>query len=569
VTTALDLLPTFVLESGSRWGDVAAPFQWDSARAVLDPGDGPRRHWDGRPKGSSKTDDAGGWLLADLLAGSIPPGHPGYGAASDRDQAGLLLDSIAGFVQRSRLDSLVKVESWKAIHRTTGAFVEILAADASGAHGLRPSRLVVDELCNWPDTRSARKFFEALWTGLAKDRDSIGAILTTAGTPGHFSHDVYRRAIAETELWRVSMLHETAPWIDPRLVAAERRALTDSSYLRLWRNEWSAADDALAGEDDIEAALREDDSPIAPVEGQGYVLTLDVGTVHDRTVVAVAHLDGELVVVDRLWTWQGNRRKPVDLDSVEAQIVEAHERYPGPVILDPHQAVQIKQRLTKRGIVARQFDFTTQSVGRIASSLLVALRGRHLSLPRDPVLVDELSNVRLVENAAGVPRLDHPSGRHDDMAVAIALACHALTDGGHHHRGRTMRASRWRRDGMGVAVAVRDEDGEHPIGMPVTVSTFPKPPAGPSAPEPPVRRMPGPKPDPEPAPAPGMALVTVGSRDRMHSSRTPRPHGAATPPAEWTRGRTEDRGDPAPPEVVAGAQALEGSIRPPKRRRPT
>ncbi|MGP8066119.1 MAG: hypothetical protein ACLP81_07065, partial [Acidimicrobiales bacterium] len=246
----------------------------------------------------------------------------------------------------------------------------------------------------------------------------------------------------------------------------------------------------------------------------------------------------------------------------------AHERYPGPVILDPHQAVQIKQRLTKRGIVARQFDFTTQSVGRIASSLLVALRGRHLSLPRDPVLVDELSNVRLVENAAGVPRLDHPSGRHDDMAVAIALACHALTDGGHHHRGRTMRASRWRRDGMGVAVAVRDEDGEHPIGMPVTVSTFPKPPAAPSAPEF-IRRSSRPRPDPEPAPAPGMALVTVGSRDRMHSSRTPRPHDAATPPAEWTRGRTEDRGDPAPPEVVAGAQALEGSIRPPKRRRPT
>jgi hypothetical protein len=63
-----------------------------------------------------------------------------------------------------------------------------------------------------------------------------------------------------------------------------------------------------------------------------------------------------------------------------------------------------------------------------------------------------------------------------------------------------------------------------------------------------------------------MALVTVGSRDRMHSSRTPRPHDAATPPAEWSRDRAEDHGDPAPADVVAQAEALAKLVRPERKR---
>ena len=427
-----DVLLALRLEDGRSWGDAADRVQWDDALAVLDPGDGPRRHWIGRPRGFSKTADTAGVLLSELVAGVIPPSNPAYAAASDRQQAGLLLDSLAGYVERSRLTDRVEVQAFRAVHKATGASVEILAADASGAYGLRPSRLVADELCQWPDTRQARRFFEALWTSLPKIPGSVGTIITTAGSPGHWSHAIYQRALVEPVQWRVSMTHEPPPWIDPALIEAERRALTDSAFARLWRNEWSQPDDALVSGDDLDAALRADDSPLPPAEGVSYVLTVDVGTVNDRTVVVVAHREGEgestRVIVDRLWRWQGSRRHAVDLDAVEAQIVEAHARYPGPVILDPHQAVQIKQRLQKRGITARQFDFTTLSVGRIASSLLVALRSRRLSLPNDPVLVDELANVRVTENSAGTPRLDHRSGRHDDMAVAVGLACNALLE---------------------------------------------------------------------------------------------------------------------------------------------
>lgn len=374
-------------------------------------------------------------LLAELITGRIPASNPGYLAAADRGQAGLALDSIEGFVNRSDLASMIDVQGLRAIHKGSGASIEVLAADAAGAYGLRPKRLVLDELAQWPDTKSARKFYEALVTALPKIPGSVGVVITTAGSPGHWSHAVYQQALKESKLWRVSMVHTVAPWIDPELIEAERRSITDSAFARLWQNRWTQPEDALVNADDLAAAAVLD-GPVAPVDGVRYVTALDVGLVNDRTVLVVCHKEGggegggesERVILDRLWRWQGSRRKPVDLREVEETIVTAQSRYPGHVLADPFQAIQLLQSLNKRGVGASKFDFTTASVGRLAGSLLRALRSRRLSLPNDPVLLEELASVRIVENAAGVPRLDHDAGQHDDQAVAIALAVHHLTE---------------------------------------------------------------------------------------------------------------------------------------------
>jgi phage terminase large subunit-like protein len=466
MTTALDVLSGLVLEDGRRWGTAATKIQLDDAKAVLEPGEGPRRFWIGRPRGYSKTQDAAGCALAELVTGTISSATPIYAAAADRQQASLVIDSIAGFVERSKLGHLVEVQAWRAVHRGSGASVEVLAADAAGAFGIRPSRLIVDELCQWPDTRQARKFYEALWTSLPKVPGSVGTIITTAGSPGHWSHAVFDRAVKESKLWRVSMTNDPAPWIDAELIEAERRGLTDSAFARLWCNIWAQPEDALVSGDDLEAAAVLD-GPLLPVEGTRYVLALDVGLVNDRTVLVAAHKEGvgedERVILDRIWRWQGTRRNPVSLSEVESVVAEAHNRYPGEVVADPFQAVQLLERLSKRGIRASKLDFTSTSVGQFATSLLRLLRSRRLDLPNDPILLEELAAVRIIENAAGTPRLDHASGAHDDQAVALALACYRLTDGAPRRRTGPRRVgSHWRRQQALERGEVVEEDVEPP-----------------------------------------------------------------------------------------------------------
>jgi len=69
---ALDVLSGLVLESGARWGEVAAPFQRSDAAAVLDPESPTPFSYQTRSRGGSKTDDLGGVCIAAMLAQAPP-----------------------------------------------------------------------------------------------------------------------------------------------------------------------------------------------------------------------------------------------------------------------------------------------------------------------------------------------------------------------------------------------------------------------------------------------------------------------------------------------------------------
>ena len=125
---------------------------------------------DGRAKGFSKSRDVAGLSLVTLLT-QFPAGAQGYIAASDAEQAGLLRQSMAEFVNSTpELQDRVKVDQRK-VSAPSGAELTVLAADSAGAHGLRPYWLVVDELANFPDTPRHHDFFSALWAGLPKVAD--------------------------------------------------------------------------------------------------------------------------------------------------------------------------------------------------------------------------------------------------------------------------------------------------------------------------------------------------------------------------------------------------------------
>lgn len=421
----LDVLGALRLEDGRRWGEAATPEQIADARAVLDPEPEHRRHWLGRSRGYSKTTDAAGFSVA-ALAALIPAGERGFCVAADADQAALVVEAIAGFVQRTPgLAQAVEVEAWKVRFPDRGTVVEVLSSDAPSAWGRRGWWWVCDELTVWPETRSARRFFEAVSTSWPKVPASRVLIISTAGSPSHWSRRVYEAA-QDDPAWRVSDVHGPPPWVDPAEIEAERARLPASSFARLWENRWVEAEDRLTTIDALRDAVTLDGEQ-EPTSKVRYVVSVDVGLKNDATAVAVCHRDGERVVLDRMETWQGSRARPVSLEAVESWIVEASGRYNhAPVVADPYQAAQLIERLRRRGVRAREFVFSAQSVGRLAMGLYRRLRERTLALYDDEELLDELAHVRLRESSPGVYRLDHDSDRHDDRAVALALAIEAL-----------------------------------------------------------------------------------------------------------------------------------------------
>jgi hypothetical protein len=304
-----------------------------------------------------------------------------------------------------------------------GATLTALAADAASAYGLRPHFSVVDELGVWASTTNPRGVWEAVVSAVPKVRGGRLVVLTSAGSPAHWSFRVLGQA-RRSRAWRVNEMPGPCPWVDPGALEEQRALLAPSAYARLHLNRWTQPEGMLTSADDLRACVTLDGAQ-PPVPGERYLLTLDVGLVKDRTAVAVTHLDRRAegwprVVLDRLETWQGSRSKPVQLRTIGEWIGEASRVYNrAPLRYDPFQAIGLAQDLTRAGVSAEPFTFSSASVGQVATALHNAIRDRALALPDDPGLLDELGNVRLRETTPRVYRLDHDPDKHDDRAVVL------------------------------------------------------------------------------------------------------------------------------------------------------
>lgn len=421
----LDLMSGLVLEDGRRWGEAAEPFQWEDAQAVLNP-DAVPYHFLTRARGGSKTTDLAGVAIAMLL--TLPDLSRLHWLAADREQGALAVDAIAGFVARTpMLRGAFEVRNFQVGFSATGSSLEILAADAPGAWGLRTWGVFVDEIAQWATTSGPRRLWEAVSSAVAKNPSARMVVLTTAGDPAHWSYRILEHAQVDP-LWRVHEVPGPAPWTDLSRLEEQQRRLPESSYRRLFQNQWTASEDRLTSHDDLLACVTLD-GPLPPKSGMRYVIGVDLGLKSDRTVAVVCHEQDARVVMDRIAVWGGTRTQPVQLDEVELWLHLTWRSYnKARVVMDPWQAVALAQRLRTRGVHVTEFVFSSQSVGRLATTLHLLIRNGDLALPNDPELVDELLNVQLRETSPGVYRMDHDPDKHDDRAIALALASHHLVN---------------------------------------------------------------------------------------------------------------------------------------------
>lgn len=428
-----DVLSELPLDDGRRWGAVAEPWQRDDAGAVLDP-DGPRLHYLTRSRGASKTTDTAAVALVLMLA-AAPPRSRSFAWAVDEEQSGILLDALAGFVDRTRIGDRVRLEARRLVVPRTGATLEVQSSDAASAFGkLQPYLLLIDEFAQWPSTTGHRRLWSAIASTLVKPPRPRLVILTTAGDPVSLAHRVLVQARSSPR-WRVSEVPGPCPWVEPDDLDEQERLLLPSEFERLHLNRWTAAEDRLVVADDLAACVGHS-GPLPPRAGVRYRVGLDVGLVSDRTVATVAHGErvetdggrGVRVVVDRQEVWAGSKSHPVDLGDVEAWLVEAHRAYNrAKVIVDPWQSVHLAQRLRARRVAVTEFTFNSQSVGRLAVTLFRLLRAHLVDLDGDDdELLDELANVRIRETQPGVYRIDHDPDRHDDRVISLALPAHEL-----------------------------------------------------------------------------------------------------------------------------------------------
>jgi hypothetical protein len=450
---AMTLLRGLVVdEDGRRWGETAEPWQEADAQAILDTSPGAiRRHFLVRPKDGRKTSDLAAVNIVALLE-QTPRHGKLYALASDRDQVGLLLDSVREFQARTPgLGGALSVYENK-VTTSKETTLEALPADAASAQGIRGHLITADEIHEWTDTRATRRLWSNVVQGLEKSLPNGTfprfAAITNAGSP-HSLAGRARKKAKDSEEWRLSEVEGPLPWKTEQQLAALRDDCdTDAEYERLHLNRWTEGPDRLATLEDIkQCATLNPELPLPPAWGQRYVIGVDLSLRRDLSAAAVCHAEygerkwvdgreqilGHRVVVDRLMTWRAPRGRDVDLGEIEMWLDIAARQYGAQVVMESYQAGPIQQGLLRRGIDAQLIDATQARNSRQVVLLMSLLHDKAIALPNDPELLTELTNVPIVESQPNVYKLgdQRVAGLgHHDRTTAISIAVHELMAGG-------------------------------------------------------------------------------------------------------------------------------------------
>lgn len=206
------------------------------------------------------------------------------------------------------------------------------------------------------------------------------------------------------------------PLIDP----AELEAIRLQTPERVWLEEYMAEFNDESGQ--VFRGVREAaTAPLNPVSaGQRTCFGVDWGRENDYTVIVVIDaLSHQMLAYDRFnqvnWSLQRGRLRALYDRWQPAAIYAESNSIGSPNI----------EALQQEGLPVYPFITTAASKTTLIESLALAIECADLALLPDETLLDELTNYRMERLPTGGYRYSAPSGLHDDMVIATALAWHA------------------------------------------------------------------------------------------------------------------------------------------------
>jgi hypothetical protein len=263
------------------------------------------------------------------------------------------------------------------------------------------------------------ELFTSLLAGQASVADPLMLVTSTVGR--RKSGPLWTvKELAEggdpSVLWRWHG-ENRSPRVTKSFLERQRRILMPAQYAREHQNQWVDAADALTSQADVDAAMNHE-SVFVP-NGTPEEWFLDLGTVHDPSVLARGVRVGALTVIVGLETFQGSHEQPVKIADVERRIRElARGRNVHGIRIESWQGVQAAQSLAAIGLPAELFAPTAKAHAEEWPVLSQQLTARTLVLPKHARLREELLNLVVEIGPQGVRVIDRGSV-HQDHAVAV------------------------------------------------------------------------------------------------------------------------------------------------------
>jgi hypothetical protein len=231
-------------------------------------------------------------------------------------------------------------------------------------------------------------------------------------------YDLHRRHSGRddstTLIWQAS-----APEMNPTLPAdyLERMKQDDpEAYLSEVLGEFRTGIASLFDPDVLQACVV-DRLELPPADTVYYAAFCDPsGGSRDTFTCAIAHADGERVVIDCVRAWPA----PFNPSGVVAEVAELLASYRISSVTGDRYAGQWPGEACRSHAI--EYEVSELDRSRLYLELLPMVNAGTIEIPNDPKLLRELRGLERRRGTAGRDRVDHRPGSHDDRANALAGA---------------------------------------------------------------------------------------------------------------------------------------------------
>lgn len=389
----------------------------------------------GLPRKNGKSTLSGGVGFYELIVGGLQAVVAGelpaeiYSCATDQDQARIIFEKAKKAVLRSKFRGACQVLRDSIHVPETDARYTVLSADAPSAYGLNPSLVLFDELALQP----SRELWDAMSTAFGARPNGLIFATTTAGFDfNSIGYEIYERLSKGQDphgyiFWSEGDVAEAnlASWIDLAELEIERTRLPAHVFQRLHENRWTRGAGSLLSPEVVEAIFDPALTRQTAGKGEAYVYACDLGLRTDRTASVIAHWEpaAGVVVIDRIRLWQGADFPggEVLISEVEKDMRLCYDTFRlRKIIVDPWQLQSTRQALEGYYPI-EEFTFTASSVARLSQNLFSLANDGRLRCYPHTGFKEELHDLQAVEKSYGW-RIQHESGRHDDIVMAVGMA---------------------------------------------------------------------------------------------------------------------------------------------------
>lgn len=339
--------------------------------------------------------------------------------AADRSQARTLLRYVRGLFEHPLLAPLVTRQTESSIELgNTRTVIEIATASYRAVRGYSLGAFVADEVAFWfhdgasPD----REIIQAIRPALA----TLGGPLIALSSPyakrgilwdtykRHYGGDSDRVLVAQAPS---RVMNPTLPQSVIDEAMADDPASAAAEFLAEFRGDISTFLDVEL----IERSTRSRPLILPPRDDEQYIGFVDPnGGGQDQFTMAIAHVEGELCVVDGVW---GRHGSPAAITEEFAAILKQYRV--GMVRGDRYAGRWPADEFRKHGI-----EYLASELDRSALylELMARINSGAVILPPDDRMKRQMANLERRTHRSGRDTIDHPPNSHDDLANAAAGA---------------------------------------------------------------------------------------------------------------------------------------------------